>query len=124
MLIAIAVVIIKHFMFLSNRDGRPSLIGFKPDGIEENRSFTMLSIEESNSNTRSTSNLMEEEGHGTRRSSRASGSRITNHTGTPRQDGGTPLQPGSPALHGSQMSLDSQRSTHSLLPPEVTTGGD
>lgn len=97
-------------------EGRPSLIGFKPEGIEENRPITMISLDESNANTRSTSNLMADDGGVTGRSSRAS--HLTNTAATPRQSN-TPLQQINANLSASQMSLDSQKSSNSLMQQEV-----
>ncbi|XP_069113618.1 ankyrin and armadillo repeat-containing protein-like [Argopecten irradians] len=94
-------------------EGRPSLIGFKPEGINENRPITMLSLDESNANTRSLSNLMADDGGVTGRSSR-----MTNTAATPRM-ANTPLQPIEANLSASQMSLDSQKSSNSLMQQEV-----
>ncbi|XP_033754568.1 ankyrin and armadillo repeat-containing protein-like [Pecten maximus] len=94
-------------------EGRPSLIGFKPEGINENRPITMLSLDESNANTRSLSNLMADDGGVTGRSSR-----MTNTAATPRMSN-TPLQPIDTNLSASQISLDSQKSSNSLMQQEV-----
>lgn len=107
------------FMFYS--EGRTNLIGNHPLGMDGNRPVTFLSIDpegETGSNTRSsTSNIGGEGGRITGRSSRASGSRQAT---TPRQSG-TPLNATTP-LNASQISLDSQHSSRSLLP--VTAEGN
>lgn len=104
-----------NLSFCFNSEGRINLIGFKPEGVDENRPITMLSIEESNSNARSTSNL-NDEGGVTIRSSR-SGSRLTNTQGTPMKEGS--LLEENIHLSASQTSLDSQKSSASMVLPEV-----
>ncbi|KAJ8303491.1 hypothetical protein KUTeg_019887 [Tegillarca granosa] len=100
-------------------EGRTNLIGYKPEGMfEDGRPMTMLSFDDTSNTRSSASNLAGEDGRLTGRSSRAS--RIS---GTPRHSATpTAIQAASANLRGSQLSLDSQRSQHSLVQQEVTAG--
>lgn len=95
------------------------MIGYKPEGMfEDGRPMTMLSFDDTSNTRSSASNLAGEDGRLTGRSSRAS--RIS---GTPRQSATpTAIQAASANLRASQLSLDSQRSQHSLVQQEVTAG--